>query len=756
MDAGDFHTRLLETFRLEAAEHLDEMSSCLQAFSRCDNKSAPEILERVFREAHSLKGAARAVDLRHIERICQELESRFSELRSKQEIPDADGLTTFETAIDTISKLLDSNQPASNESDEIVELLKSVASKRQDDDASIARSESRDIYNQEAVQEPEPETGSISTESSPRSSESTRMAGARVSLEDLDRLFRRTEELFAACLGLKSIYSKCSSLRDIVNHQKAIAYRLRESRGSVQSGVNPSLNGASDFEELLSEHISAIEAIDDDCTKVMGDLGDTYRQLQSSVSELLDGVKQLQLLPIRTVLEHLPRMARGLGRDLGKQVTLSLVGEDIRIDKRVLDNLNEPLLHLIRNAVDHGIESEEEREKAGKEAVGMISITVSTVDAETIQIDVQDDGGGMDRDRLKERAIKHDIISDDDAELLEDDDILALIFHSGLSTSAIVTDISGRGLGLAIVQEKIEALEGTVRCRSEVSKGTVFSITLPVSLSTTRAVEVRLDDVSYLIPSNFVSSVVRVPLGKLGSVGGRTVLEHNGRPVTVARLREIFQLDRQGDADANSLLSLVVLHAGDQWAAVAVDSVVAERELIVKPLKSPLSNVPNVLGATMVADRQIILVLNASELVHNANRAEFIEHGFVDDADGTEAPRVLVVDDSVTSRQLLRDIMKGSGYRVETAEDGADALMKLRESEFDLVISDVDMPRLNGFDLVRKIRAETSQSQIPVILVTSLDSREDKERGIEVGANAYIVKTSFDQSNLLEIASQFV
>jgi two-component system, chemotaxis family, sensor kinase CheA len=460
----------------------------------------------------------------------------------------------------------------------------------------------------------------------------------------------------------------------------------------------------------------------------------------------------LLMLPLATLGGLLSKLVRDLCRDQGKEADLTIRGDEVTIDKRILEQLKDPLIHLLRNCIDHGIETPEERRRAGKPPRAAIVLTVSPVNSNQVEISVSDDGAGIDVEKVKAAAGRRGVVAPAASDHLDESAALALVFETDVSTSPMITQLSGRGLGLAIVREKAEKLGGRVAIESHRGSGTTLRMTLPLTLATFRGVLVESARRLFIVPTAQVERVTRFRREDVQTVEGRRTLALNGRAVALVDLDEVLQLppapQGRGAADARPVM---VLGAADQRVAFAVDAVLDEREVLVKRFTRPLSRVRNVAGATVLGSGEVAPILNVADLLKSARKAGAVLRAPAAAA-APEAPakRVLVVEDSITSRMLLKGILESAGYEVKTAVDGIDGFTALRAEHFDLVVSDVEMPRMSGFDLTARIRADGALAGLPVVLVTALESREDRERGMEVGANAYLVKSSLDQSNLLE------
>ena len=477
------------------------------------------------------------------------------------------------------------------------------------------------------------------------------------------------------------------------------------------------------------------------------------------VDSLLRDTKLLLLRPFSSLTETFPRLVRDLCRQQGKDAALSVRGAEIEIDRRILQEIKDPFIHLLRNCIDHGIEKPEERARANKVPRGVITIAIEQKNANRVEIAISDDGAGIDPQRVRDAVVKSGLVAAESAQAIEDSEILAFIYQSGVSTSPIVTDISGRGLGMAIVREKVERLGGEVTLDTRLGVGTTFRLLLPLTVSTIRGLLIRIGELSFIIPLTFVERVASTKKGSVQTVENRATVLLGGQAVSFVRLHDVLELPTEGSGDKGSeSLSMVVLAASERRIAFAVDEVVGEQEVLVKSLGPQLVRVRNVGGAAVLGTGKVVPILNVADLMKSAVKTAS-QPAPVREVEEPTAPQrrsILVVDDSITARTLLKSILEAAGYLVRTAVDGAEAFATLRETEFDVVVSDVDMPRLNGFDLTARIRADKRLTDLPVILVTALESREDRERGIDVGANAYIVKSSFEQSNLLDIVRRYV
>jgi len=393
----------------------------------------------------------------------------------------------------------------------------------------------------------------------------------------------------------------------------------------------------------------------------------------------------------------------------------------------------------------------------GKPRHGTISLSINQTEGNKVEIFFSDDGQGIDSERVKEEAVARGVISRKEAKNLNEHEALPFIFRSGITTSPMITQISGRGLGLTIVQEKAEQLGGSLTLETNPGKGSTFKILLPVTMATFKGILVKVAGDLYVVPTSHVERVLRVRKEYIKTVENNNTIPLNGRTLSLVELADVLELpEKENKAEESDYITVLVLGVDEKQIAFKIDEVLTEQEVLVKSMGKQLSRVRNIAGATVLGSGEVVPILNAQDLLKSAVRVKFaaVTADMSEKEAETQGKSILVVEDSITSRMLIKNILESSGYSVKTASEGLDGFNMLKSGNFDLVVADVEMPNMNGFELTQRIRSDKSLSQIPVILCTSLQSREDRERGVDVGASAYIVKSSFDQSNLLEVVKR--
>jgi two-component system chemotaxis sensor kinase CheA len=478
-------------------------------------------------------------------------------------------------------------------------------------------------------------------------------------------------------------------------------------------------------------------------------------KLETVANELESGIHSLRLLPFSTIFNLFPRTVRDLAKQQGKEVNLVIEGGDNSVDKRILEEMKDPLMHLLRNAIDHGIETPTERQSLGKPPMATIRLRGYQVGS-TVSIEVIDDGRGLDVEAIKQAAMDRGVRSPQELAQMSTAEIQALIFAAGFSTRTAVTEISGRGVGLDVVRANVDRLKGNIQVEFTPSKGCLFRITLNSSLSTTDALIVRVSQHPYAIPVGFVEAMQLVSPQEVFSAGGSQTLPFQGESVSVAWLADLLGLPVKAPTSTKALhaasktIPCIILRIGSERLALLVDTILEQQDIVLKPQSQLLQRIRNISGATILGTGEVCMVLNPPDLFKSARKAivsvtvkELTEQAQV-------KQKILLVEDSIPIRTQMKRILESAGYDVTAAVDGADGFNKLRAGTFKAVVSDVQMPNLDGLGLTAKLRQIKEYKDLPVILVTTLASEEDKRQGHQAGANAYITKGDFEQGVLLD------
>ena len=727
MEHGDQeYQRLFQIFREECQEHIQKLNNGLLALERQPHE-AP--LDEVLRSAHSLKGASRMMGFKTIETLAHDLETLLSQLiRGEQQItpPIMDALFKNVDAVShTLKSVEEGKKPERN--GEVPEQNQITAEQKASSKTVALKVPPPDI-------ELQPGSPHGSTQTPARMGEDSSLTTIRVPTDRLDTLINQVGEL---------LVSKIEAL-DNLQHIERTLELLEEWRKKL----------AQDSKQ--SPFLSRIDSLGEELYSISLSFSENTHRLERLVDEIHVGVSDLRLLPLSTILEPFPRMVRDLGRDLGKEAELIVEGASTRIDKKVLEELKDPLIHLVRNSLDHGIESPEEREQKGKPRRGKILIAARQ-EGGMVFLSVGDDGQGLDRQSIERTAVQKGIASAEEIKRWRKEEIWDLIFRPGFSTAPTITEVSGRGVGLDTVIAKVEALKGSLSTESKAGQGATFTLSLPLTLSTIHALLFQAGGDIFCLASDTVEKTLLLSPDQIISIGGKSTVVIDGEPLAFSWLADILKLANEGNK--NGTIPALLLANSRGRAVFGVDALLGEEEIVVKGLGKLLSHIPHLSGGTILGKGQIALILNPNELIRSLSHYGGVRPSAVP----TLTPplplikkKVLVAEDSLTTRTLEKNILEAAGFDVTTAVDGAEALTKLHEQSFDVVVTDVQMPRMDGFGLTERIKKDDRFKNIPVVLVTALQTEADKRRGIEAGADAYITKGTFDQKRFLEIIQRFI
>ncbi len=582
----------------------------------------------------------------------------------------------------------------------------------------------------------------------------------RVDARKLDALMAPVGELtVAAARSLRRVMEieRVADLwdelgRELAVHRVALAEMLHRASSVDESLLRRLADRLLTVQESIGERMEQGSGAVARLQKGLAEDGATLSFLAETLG---DGIREIRMLAFSTLFNLFPRMVRDLAYNEGKQVHLVIEGGEITVDKRVLDELKDPLMHMLRNAIDHGIETPGNRLRAGKHAVGTIHLKAYRTLASII-VEMSDDGHGIDPEAVARGVVERGLRNAEEVSRMTVDELQGLIFASGVSTRGRITDISGRGIGMDVVRANVERLKGSVHLESMPGSGCTIRLQLPRTLATLRVLTLDLAGQVFALPVDAVLSSLLVSAEEVLRMEGREMILFGGEPVPVARLADILEIPSTphpgwGNTQGAARMPCVILLERGMRFGLFVDDLVDEQEVIVKHDQALLKHVRTMAGAAILASGSICILLNPGDL------RKSLYHGKMGGArqiqTTPEPPRVkviLLVEDSITTRTQMKRILDGAGYEVVTAVDGVDGLAKFRARSFDAVISDVQMPNMDGLTLTTKIRQSKEQGDLPVILVTSLSRDDDRRRGMEVGANAYLTKPAFDQKVLLD------
>lgn len=756
MGSDESGLRLINVFLQELQERTDAIETDLLAYERSDEPTErKEICRRILRAAHSLKGAATLVEIEPIEAICHAMEDLLSAAHAggrQLEKPLLDQLLRASDAMAQAGRSLASG--GNLQARHLVGIRAAL------EDAALL---SRGGHGLSAPGEKDERTMAVAQPAASEAGDPPAMSHdgwdlhqrptepfVRVASPRLDALMAASGELLMARSQSAEHLQVMERLQQLVRQARRAARAPGGSSGSDPSfrsaltgGQAFAGEGANSRDDVLFQVQRGLQSLYDGFVR-------NRRAIDKSAGDLELEVRSIRLQPFSTAATGLERLVRDLGSESGKVIELQVVGSEIELDGALLEELKDILRHLVRNAIDHGIEGAAERREAGKPDVGRIVLAAGLA-GNRVRISLADDGRGLDLDTVRNRAGQLGL-----PEAESDVDAARLIFHPGMSTTASISKVSGRGMGLDIVKSAIERMRGSVDVSHDPSRGTTFILNLPLTLGTIRGLLVRAGGRLLAIDTSAVSRLMRCSSREIRSVGGRRMLLFKPSPVPVMELGDRLGLAKHANAtDANQRPTVLFNEVG-KGVAIMVDEVVAEQELIVKPLGPRIQKMKIYSGGALLPDGTVVPVLNAASLGEAALSGETgmtparAVHG------AARKHRIIIADDSITTRTLEKTILEGAGFEVAAAADGEEAWQMLSTDGADLVLADVDMPGLDGFLLTERIRLSTELRHVPVILLTARESPADRDRGLRLGADAYLVKSAFDQRELLQAIGQLL
>jgi two-component system chemotaxis sensor kinase CheA len=763
-------------FQEEAGEYLQRLNEGVITLE--GDPGNRELIEQMLRDAHTLKGSSRMVGLIEIADVAHKLEDIMVKVRDGQLVYDPSMSDFFFEALDAIVYLSEhATEPVGGDVD-IPGICARLISLSETGDSAIAADAMAAVPEDEAAQlgsaseagaEPEavsePAPG---TQSSPVAGSATAPAKAKGPLAEDELKSREQTTIRVKAAQLDTLLNLTSEvvISQIKAEQRTLDFRaiqaeqadIRQVLMRVRAAVSADIAGTGQGDEFLAD-LDQLDSLVTDHRRHVATLAKEYAddvsRASTVVADLQEHGMRLRMLPVSTIFDRFPRAMRDLAKQYNKEVDFLIEGADTELDKKVLEEINDPLIHILRNAVDHGIESPEVRAAAGKSEKGTIRMTARQ-EGDHILIEVSDDGAGIDPHKVREAAVRKGYISEGEARNMSEREARYLIFESGFSTAAIITEVSGRGVGMDVVRQfVVDKLKGQMDIESELGRGTTFRLKIPLTLAIIRALILRVGGHLFALPTGSIEETLRIRPDEIMKVEGHEVVRRQRRNVPLVRLGDVIGVPHDETPRPKSPVT-VVGFSGHRMGFV-VDAFVGEQQIVIKTLGSHLHKVENVAGVTILGAGEVVVILNVPELMQNARTMSGMRVAQGREEASKGPKRILICEDSFTTRELERSIFEAAGYDVVVANDGAEGYRRLREGlSVDAVVTDVQMPNMDGFALTKAIKSEPSLQQIPVIIVTSLERDEEKAVGIDVGADAYITKSVFNQDTLLDTVERLI
>ncbi|MCX5665657.1 MAG: chemotaxis protein CheW [Candidatus Omnitrophica bacterium] len=706
-------SKFIGQYKEETREHLQNLSEGLLKLEKSPEDKG--MLESMMREAHTIKGSSTMMGYKRIADIAHEMESGLQDA--------LDGKMVLQKAhFDILFKSLDSIPPLLE--DKVTWEGAGVARPYADDLCKeIASVFARVVKKTEMPKAPEAPIkkkeakASEPVKVSPQPPAAIAEESLRVDINKLDKLMNLSGELIVSKVRLNELVTHITRKFETHDH----------------SGES--------FRELIKELNRAQESI------------------SSVTSNIQDEVMKVRMVPVSYLFNLFPRAMRDLAQKAGKDVNIEMKGENTHLDKTIIDEMRDPMMHLLRNAVDHGIESSQDRIRKGKPAAGRVSLNAYQVGSQVV-VEVSDDGAGIDVAKVKARAIERKVLPKEKIESLSDEEVFQILFMPGFSTKDEVTETSGRGVGLDVVKESLTKLKGTVEVISASDSGTIFRMKMPLTLAITECLLVAAGSDTFAIPIDAVVETIRIELGQVKTVETREAITVRNQIMPLVRLNDIFSLPTKGIVE-RKYYSVIIVQAVEKRLGLLVDELNGRQDIVGKSLSEPLKNVKYVSGATILGDGRVILIIDVPSIIDSFEGGVVIRRQDVSKAmPGPIVKKrrktILLAEDAISTAMLEKNVLESAGFSVVIARDGQEALEKSAQEKFDLVITDILMPRMDGFELTITLRKDKLYKNIPIIIVTTRESDADKRRGLEAGADAYILKSEFTSEGLLNTIERLI
>ena len=759
---------IMEDFLIEAFELIEQIDHDLVELEA--NPEDLELLNRIFRVAHTVKGSSSFLNFDVLTELTHHMEDVLNKARKGELKITPDIMDIVLESVDMMKGLLESIRDNGSDAAAGIDIKNICVRLTQisEGEAPSAASEAPAAAPApEPVKEPEPATPAEEAAPEVSDAELSKLSDSEVEAE-IERLLKVRKAEDQARRASKGIAPKSpKEIAPATSAAPAPAARPAPSRErDTDKKVPAASSGAVAQEQTIRVEVKRLDHLmnligelvlgKNRLLKIYDDVEERYEgekfleelnQVVSSLSlvttDIQLAVMKTRMLPIAKVFNKFPRMIRDLSRDLGKQIDLEISGEETELDKSIVEEIGDPLVHIIRNSCDHGIEDPETRKAMGKPEKGLVQLKAYN-EGNHIVVEIVDDGKGLDADMLKSKSIEKGIITEREADAMSEKEAFGLIFKPGFSTAAKVTNVSGRGVGMDVVKTNIEKLNGIIDIESEVGKGTVMKLKIPLTLAIIQSLLVGTQEEFYAIPLASVLETVRVPIDDIYTIDGKNVLRLRDEVLSLVRLSDVFGVEKVFDGGDHTYV--VIIGVAEAKLGIIVDTLVGQEEIVIKSMGDYLQNIPGIAGATIRGDGRVTLIIDVGAMMEMAKDIKVdIRAEIEDSTKAKEKPsdyKVLIVDDSKMDRTIMQKALEPTGVTIIEATNGVEALnvIKSGEHSFDAILIDIEMPRMDGYTLAGEIRKYSKYRNLPLIAVTSRTSKTDRLRGVEVGMTEYITK----------------
>ncbi len=763
---------LRELYKISSREHLQKLEAELMVLEK--NPQDANAIAEFLREAHTLKGDSRMLGLEDIEMLVHQLEDCVEQVKQGEALITPDLCDRLYRGIDAINHLATeaiTGQVANVNPVEILAILMgeggAIASESPelfeseeeelfaddtDDTSALFEDESDDLFDGKSTKiqaiKPEPALATASVRE-------YQVDTIRVEPQKLDTLMTHANELTVTKLRISRQMTEIEQMLSLWSEWSKDSSKNLTVFNQVETRLPPEqLQPLRYFYHKTQQRLEFFGSL---VNYLKLKANEDINSLNLIADRLESGIHGLRQLPLSNVFNLFTRMVRDLAKQQGKEINLIIEGGDTKADKKILEEIKDPLLHLVRNAIDHGIETPEERASQGKPQTATIWLRGYQT-ANSIEIEIVDDGRGLNIDSIKNTAIRRKVRTEAELANMSEDEIQSLIFTSGFSTRTEITELSGRGVGLDVVRANVERLKGSIQVNSTPGNGCQFQIRLSTNLATTQVLIVEVATNFYAIPVEFIANMLAIAPQEIYTIEDSEVINYENQPISLAKLSSLLQLSQltpTTKVNSHEQFFCVVIDLHGEYFGLIVDAFIDRQDVVFKPQSKLLKRVPNIAGATILGNGEVCMILNPADLLHSLRRGTWHDVAQATESNKTNN-KLLLVEDSIIIRTQMQRLLQDAGYDVVIAVDGLEGYNKVQNEQFDIVVSDVEMPHMNGLEMTAKIRAHDKHSQLPIILVTTLASAEDKQRGRDVGANAYLTKGDFDQKLLFETIEQLI
>ncbi|MCL2265137.1 MAG: response regulator [Treponema sp.] len=712
-----------------------------------DGISVDDDLATLLRALHTLKGTSRMLEFKRIEELSHCLESVFVSIREQRIGLSENALKLILYSLDVLKNGFILLLQSKNDNIEIDDFVKNLTLLAANEEFLVPKSVTQNLSG--VILKPQnemPETADQSEKEglgvasgeekravSPKQQKESKSETIRLSLEKIDGIIKSMASLQSLEITARRISQDSAAINSMI---KVFSKTIREIKKNDAAFL-------SDFRKL--ERLG--EKLNTTLKNYSIDAGNHIRGAY-------DNVISLRTLPVSTILDNYPRYVFQLSNELGKKVRLNIEGKENEIDKNIIESMSDVFMHMVRNAVDHGLETPDERIASGKDETGNLSI-ICTRESGNLKICISDDGRGIDLEKIRQKVVREGFVSDAAAAELSREDLTNFIFQSGFSTKSNLSNVSGRGVGMDAVRESIESLKGSVVVESSQGDGTEFTIMVPLSIAALMGFPVVCGKMKFIIPANFVENILLINKQDIITVVDRPEIKYNDRIIKLYYLNQILQL-KDDAPGASEILFIVIIRSYDDIAALAVDNIDSMRSVILKNMPIVLEKINIFSGIVLNEDYEMISVLHIPTVIKLAKRIKTIDIKSRNIEYEKLRKSILVVDDSLPTREIESEILSCEGYIVSTASDGAQALKMAKQQHYDLICTDLNMPVMDGFMLIENLKKNEELADIPVIVISSIAVEEEQKRASQLGASRYIIKSSFNNHNLLEAVKELI